>query len=398
MALKYLVVLGSTGSVGKSTLDVVARHPGLYRIFALVASTNVAQMLEQCKAFAPEFAVMNDAGAALKLEQLCVSAGLPTRVLAGAQGIIEVVSAPKVNSVMAAIVGAAGLLPSIKAASCGKTVLLANKEALVMAGDVFLAAARQGGAKILPIDSEHNAVFQCLPPPASGASTHQALGQQGISRVVLTASGGPFLRRSLASLAQVTPDQACAHPKWSMGRKISTDSATLMNKGLELLEAQLLFDLSARQLEVVVHPQSIIHSMVDYCDGSMLAQLGNPDMRTPIAQALAYPSRIASGVAPLDITKMGDLTFEAPDEHRFACLGLAMTVLHERGNRACVLNAANEVAVAAFLEERLPFLRIPAVIESTLERLQSSHVPSSIDEIMALDAQARIVATQALQV
>jgi 1-deoxy-D-xylulose-5-phosphate reductoisomerase len=297
---------------------------------------------------------------------------------------------------MAAIVGAAGLLPTLAAARAGKTLLLANKEALVMTGELFLQIARAHGSTVLPIDSEHNAIFQCLPPLLPGQTTHQGLTQKGIRRIILTASGGPFLRFSLEELSKVTPDQACAHPKWSMGRKISTDSASLMNKGLELIEAQLLFDMQVSALEVVVHPQSIIHSFVDYCDGSMLAQLGNPDMRTPIAQAMAYPDRFDSGVRPLDLAAMGSLTFEAPDLRRFPCLGLAFEVAREKGNRACVLNAANEIAVEAFLEGSIAFDRIPGIIEDALERLQSAQVPSTVEAVLALDQEARALARSQL--
>jgi 1-deoxy-D-xylulose-5-phosphate reductoisomerase len=394
--MKNIAILGSTGSIGKSTLDVIARHPDLYSVYSLTAARSVDIMFEQCQAYRPVLAVMADAFAARQLELLCLQAGLATQVMHGDEAMIAAVTDPSVDSVMAAIVGAAGLLPTLAAAKAGKTLLLANKEALVMSGELLLQIARENGSTILPIDSEHNAIFQCLPPLANGQSTHQGLAQRGVSRIVLTASGGPFLRYSREQLVNVTPDQACAHPKWSMGRKISTDSATLMNKGLELIEAQLLFDMPSSALDVIVHPQSIIHSMVDYCDGSMLAQLGNPDMRTPIAQALAYPNRFASGVAALDLARMGSLDFEAPDLLRFPCLQLAFTVAQEKGNRACILNAANEIAVGAFLGHRMPFLKIPEVIEKTLERLQSSQVPQTVDAVVDLDAQARSLANSYL--
>ncbi len=394
--MKNIAILGSTGSIGKSTLDVIARHSDLYAVHSLVASRSVDVMFEQCQRFKPKFAVMADQVAASTLRSRCKEAGLGVLVLHGDQAMVDVVSASELDCVMAAIVGAAGLLPTLAAARAGKTLLLANKEALVMTGELFLQIARAHGSTILPIDSEHNAIFQCLPPLAAGQTTHQALAQKGIRRIILTASGGPFLRFTQEALGQVTPDQACAHPKWSMGRKISTDSATLMNKGLELIEAQLLFDMQASALEVIVHPQSIIHSLVDYCDGSMLAQLGNPDMRTPIAQALAYPERFESGVRPLDLATMGSLDFETPDLQRFPCLRLAFDVAREKGNRACVLNAANEIAVTAFLDNSLAFQRIPAVIESTLERLQSAQVPSSIEAVLALDHEARELARSLL--
>jgi 1-deoxy-D-xylulose-5-phosphate reductoisomerase len=394
--MKNIAILGSTGSIGKSTLDVIGRHPELYTVFSLVAATSVDIMFEQCQTYRPVLAVMAQEMAAQQLERKCRQVGLATRVLHGDEAMLAAVTDEKVDCVMAAIVGAAGLLPTLAAAKAGKTLLLANKEALVMSGQLFLQIARESGSTILPIDSEHNAIFQCLPPLVPGQSTHQGLGQRGVSRIVLTASGGPFLRYSREQLVHVTPDQACAHPKWSMGRKISTDSATLMNKGLELIEAQLLFDMPASALEVIIHPQSIIHSMVDYCDGSMLAQLGNPDMRTPIAQALAYPQRFISGVAPLNLAGMGSLDFEAPDLERFPCLRLAFAVAQEKGNRACILNAANETAVDAFLGHRMPFLRIPEVIEKTLERLQSSQVPQTIEAVLDLDAQARSLANSYL--
>jgi 1-deoxy-D-xylulose-5-phosphate reductoisomerase len=394
--MKKIAILGSTGSIGKSTLDVVARHADQYQVHSLVASQSVEIMFEQCRRFSPRIAVMAEAKAATALRALCEQAQLRTQVLHGEQAMVEAVSSSEVDCVMAAIVGAAGLIPTLAAARAGKTLLLANKEALVMTGELFLQIARANGSTILPIDSEHNAIFQCLPPLTVGRTTHQGLTAKGIRRIILTASGGPFLRFSQQDISRVTPDQACAHPKWSMGRKISTDSASLMNKGLELIEAQLLFDMHASALEVIVHPQSIIHSMVDYCDGSVLAQLGNPDMRTPIAQALAYPERFESGVSPLDLARMGSLDFETPDLQRFPCLRLAFDVAREKGNRACVLNAANEIAVEAFLKGSIAFNRIPNVIEDTLERLQSGQVPSSVEAVLALDQEARELARSQL--
>lgn len=387
--MQTLTILGSTGSVGRSTLDVVARHPDRFRVHALVAHRSVDAMLEQCACFAPAMAVLHDAAAAARLEHRLAERGLATRVTSGSQAAIEAACAPEVDAVMAAIVGAAGLPAAIAAARAGKRMLLANKEALVMAGAVFLRAARAGGATILPIDSEHNAVFQCLPPAGDP-------GRNGVRRIVLTASGGPFRRASADELTRVTVEQACAHPNWSMGRKISVDSATMMNKGLELIEARLLFDVAPDALDVVVHPQSIVHSLVEYRDGSMLAQLGNPDMRTPIAHALAHPHRIDSGVAPLDLAALGRLEFEPPDEARFPCLALARAALRCAGAAPCVLNAANEVAVAAFLEGAIGFTAIARVAEHALAALAHHAEPGDLDAVLALDAEARALAQQAV--
>ena len=370
--VKSVTVLGSTGSIGVSTLDVLARHPDRFRVHALAANRSVEQLAEQCLAFEPEFAAMACADSAGELQRRLSSAGSSTRVLAGEQGLVDVASDPAVDAVMAAIVGATGLEPTLAAARSGKTVLLANKEALVMAGHLFMSAVTENGATLLPIDSEHNAIFQCLP-----AGSDRAVGTAGVSKILLTASGGP--------------EQACAHPNWSMGRKISVDSATLMNKGLELVEACWLFGVDADFVEVVVHPQSIIHSMVQYVDGSVLAQLGNPDMRTPIAHALGWPERIGSGVAGLDIIEIGRLDFERPDNRRFPCLELAREAVRQGGTAMAQLNAANEEAVAAFLDGRLGFTDIPRVIDQVLSRADFSE-PTSLDVVKKADVQAREIA------
>ncbi len=362
-ASKRLVsVLGSTGSIGINTLDVIARHPERFEVYALAAHSSVDAMLAQCLAFAPRYAVMMDEAAATLLRQRLPS-GAATEVKYGESGLADIVTAPEVDVVMAAIVGAAGLPSTLAAARAGKTLLLANKESLVMGGHLLMQAVREAGARLLPIDSEHNAIFQCMPVDAQATPS-----RKGVSKVLLTASGGPFRRWSLAQMFEATPDQACAHPNWSMGRKISVDSASLMNKGLEFIEACWIFDLAPEQVDVVVHPQSIIHSMVQYLDGSVLAQMGNPDMRTAIAYGLGWPERLASGVAPLDLVATARLDFEAPDETRFPCLRLARESVAVGGTAMAVCNAANEVAVAAFLDKKIRFTDIPAVIEHTLER------------------------------
>ena len=353
-----VAVLGSTGSIGLNTLDVLERHRDRYAVFALAARSNVARLREQCLQHRPRFAVVVDNSAAALLAAQLRSAGSSTEVLVGEQALSEIAAHAEVDTIMAAIVGAAGLASSLAAARAGKRILLANKEALVMSGPLFMQAVREGGATLIPVDSEHNAIFQCM-----GGSR-----VAGVRRVLLTASGGPFLRTPAADLRNVTPDQACAHPRWVMGRKISVDSATLMNKGLELIEACLLFGLPARQVEVVVHPQSIVHSLVEYVDGSMLAQLGNPDMRTPIAHALGWPERLSSGVESLDILRAARLDFEAPDLERFPALALARSAAEAGGTAPAVLNAANEVAVGAFLEGRCRFPDIVALIERVLAR------------------------------
>ena len=388
--MQSITVLGATGSIGTSTLDVVARHPDRYRVFALSAHRRVEQLAQLCGRFRPEYAVVPGAAAGDRLRELLASAGCGTEVLEGPAGLAWVASHERVDAMMAAIVGAAGLEPALAAARAGKRVLLANKEALVTAGRLFVEAARTGGATVLPIDSEHNAIFQCLPPAAQADAG--AIRAGGVRRILLTASGGPFRTRALHELAQVTPEQACAHPNWSMGRKISVDSATMMNKGLELIEAHYLFGLPEERIDIVVHPQSVIHSMVEYLDGSVLAQLGNPDMRTPIAHALAYPERIDSGVGALDLPALGRLDFEPPDPERFPCLRLAREALRAGAAAPCVLNAANEVAVAAFLEGSLPFTAIAEVNERVLAALGGRPAPDDLAGALALDDEARALA------
>ena len=361
MKLQWITVLGATGSIGLSTLDVVARHPERYRVFALTGHSRLVELETLCLKHKPRFAVVADQPSARHLQERLLAAGLETRVLAGEEGLCEVAGHPEVDAVMAAIVGAAGLRPTLAAVRAGKRVLLANKEALVMSGALFMQAVREHGAVLLPIDSEHNAIFQGLPGDYA-----RGLSAVGVRRILLTASGGPFREMPAAALVDVTPEQACAHPNWSMGRKISVDSASMMNKGLELIEACWLFDARPEQVEVVVHPQSVIHSLVDYVDGSVLAQLGNPDMRTPIGHALAWPERIDTGVAPLDLFKIARLDFQAPDEQRFPCLRLARAAAQVGGSAPAMLNAANEVAGAAFLERRIRFTDIAHLIESVL--------------------------------
>jgi 1-deoxy-D-xylulose-5-phosphate reductoisomerase len=385
-----IAVLGATGSIGDSTLDVCARHPDRFRVVALGARRNVAKLLEQCERFRPERVALADPDAAADFEQRARHAGLRVEVLAGEQGLVEIAQAPAAEFVMAAIVGAAGLASSLAAARAGKRLMLANKEALVMSGPLLIDAARRGGATLLPIDSEHNAIFQCLP-----ADFRAGEAPAGVRRILLTASGGPFLDWELERLRTATPDQACAHPNWVMGRKISVDSATLMNKGLELIEASLLFGLPPERIDIVVHRQSIIHSMVEYVDGSVLAQLGSPDMRTPIAHALAWPRRVASGVQFLDLVKVGGLDFRAPDPGRFRCLALAQQAAREGGLAPALLNAANEVAVAAFLEGRVNFLDIPTVIDSVMQQQSGRFAASSdltLEDVLGADAAARSAA------
>jgi 1-deoxy-D-xylulose-5-phosphate reductoisomerase len=385
-----LTILGATGSIGVSTLDVVARHPERFEVVALTGHRQVDVLAAQCRKFRPAFAVVGSAVEAQRLASLLKEEGLRTEVLHGADALAHVASLPEVDAVMAAIVGAAGLPPTMAAARAGKRVLLANKEALVMAGAVFMSEARRAGALLLPIDSEHNAIFQSMPHNYAGD-----MARGGIRRILLTASGGPFRATPLDLLTRVTPEQAVAHPKWSMGRKISVDSATMMNKGLEVIEAHWLFNVPADRIEVVIHPQSVIHSLVDYEDGSVLAQLGNPDMRTPIAHALAWPERIDSGVAALDLFAVAQLNFERPDLARFPCLGLAYRALRAEGNAAAVLNAANEVAVAAFLDRRLPFLGIAELISATLDAVPQAAVPD-LDAVLEADRQGRAAAVAIL--
>jgi len=381
--MRTLTLLGSTGSIGDSTLDVVARHPDRFTVFALVARRQDDKLYEQCVVHRPQYAVLEDAVAAARLRARVKAAGLPTEVLEGAQAAIEMASDPRADTVVAAIVGAAGLPSALGAARSGKRILLANKEALVMTGPIFLDAAEQSGAVLLPLDSEHNAIFQSLP-----AGFKRGLAGEGVRRILLTASGGPFRTRDPATLHSVTPEEAVAHPNWVMGRKISVDSATMMNKGLEVIEAHWLFGARAEQIEVVIHPQSVIHSMVEYADGSVLAQLGNPDMRTPIAQALAYPDRIEAGVAAFDIFKLKQFTFEEPDLSRFPCLKLAYDALLAGGSAPAVLNAANEIAVQAFLDRRLAFTGIERTVARTLDALANMPV-ACLEDVLEADARAR---------
>jgi 1-deoxy-D-xylulose-5-phosphate reductoisomerase len=385
-----VAVFGSTGSIGTSTLDVLGRHPDRFSVTALAAASSHERLLEQCRAHRPRIAVLEDPAAAAALERALRAEGLATEVACGAEALVAVAGASDVDAVMAAIVGAAGLPSTLAAATAGKRVLLANKESLVVGGALLVEAARRGGASLIPIDSEHNAIFQCMP---HGIETGRP--GRGVRRILLTASGGPFLRTARERLARVTPEQACAHPRWNMGRKISVDSATLMNKGLELIEACVLFGMEPRQVEVVVHPQSIVHSMVEYVDGSILAQLGNPDMRTPIAHALGWPERIPSGVESLDLVAAARLDFEAPDVGRFPALRLAREAAEAGGTAPAVLNAANEVAVAAFLEGRLGFLGIPEVIESVLDG-ETGRPAATLEAVLEADRRAREMAASSL--
>jgi len=383
-----VAVLGSTGSVGESTLDVLARHPQRFRLVAIAAHTNAVKLAQQILAFQPPYAALADESAAGELHALLAGRAAGTRILAGAGALEELVNLPEVQCVMAAIVGAAGLRSTLAAARAGKRLLLANKESLVMAGPLLVAAVNDSGATLLPIDSEHNAIFQCLPP---GART--GVAPPGLRRVLLTASGGPFRDTPSEALATVTPAAACAHPNWVMGRKISVDSATLMNKGLELIEACLLFGVTAGQVEILVHPQSLVHSLVEYVDGSVLAQLGAPDMRTPIAHALAWPERIESGVEFLDLLKAGRLDFRPPDTEKFRCLALAQAAARAGGLYPVLLNAANEVAVQAFLEGRLNFPGIAAVIEAVVQR-GTGRAAGGLEEVLAADAEGRVRARE----
>ncbi len=389
--VQNITVLGSTGTIGVNTLDVIARHPDRFRAWALTANSRMAPLLEQCRQFKPQFAVLLDADAAESLRLQLLQEGLETRVLCGPDALEQVSSATEVDAVMAAIVGAAGLRPALAAARAGKRVLLANKETLVMSGSLFMEAVRDGGATLLPIDSEHNAIFQVMPPHFD-----RGLDRAGVSRVLLTASGGPFRRATRDELASVTPQQALNHPNWVMGPKITIDSASLMNKGLEVIEAHWLFGAEPERIEVVIHPQSVIHSMVEYIDGSVLAQLGNPDMRTPIAYALGYPERISSGVGMLDLFRVARLDFEAPDTVRFPCLALAFEVLRRGGTAPAILNAANEVAVQAFLEERIRFTEIPELIAAALECVAVVEV-TALSDVVDADAMARVAAREWLE-
>lgn len=383
MTQQVLTILGSTGSIGDSTLDVVSRHPEKFRVFALAGHRQVDKLAAQCKQFRPEYAVVGDADHAAELEKKLKQEGISTQVLYGSQALIDVASADEVSGVMCAIVGAAGLPSALAAAQKGKTIYLANKETLVVSGALFMETARQNSATVLPIDSEHNAIFQVLPRDYTGR-----LNEHGINSIILTASGGPFLNTDLSTFDSITPEQAVKHPNWSMGRKISVDSASMMNKGLELIEAHWLFNCPPEKLEVVIHPQSVIHSMVRYRDGSVLAQLGNPDMRTPIAYCLGLPERIDSGVGELDFGALSALTFQKPDFDRFPCLKLAYQAMDAGGAAPCVLNAANEVAVAAFLDKRIKFTDIAKVVAHCLAQ-DFSDGRHDIEGLLAQDAQTR---------
>jgi len=386
MKMRTVSVLGATGSIGDSALDVIARHPDRFRVAALTAHRQWQKLAELCIRHRPEVAALTDPAAARELERALSGKRLPTRVLAGDEGQAEAASLAATDTVVAAIVGAAGLRSTLAAALAGKRILLANKEALVIGGAVFMAAAAKGGATLLPIDSEHNAIFQCLPARYAGDPT-----ASGIRRILLTASGGPFRKRPIAELPSVSVDEACAHPNWVMGRKISVDSATMMNKGLEMIEAHWLFGVPRESIEIVIHPESVIHSLVEYVDGSVLAQLGHPDMRTPIAQALAFPERIDAGVPALELVRRGALTFEAPDHERFPSLDLAHRALGAGGTAPAVLNAANEVAVAAFLDRRIRFTDIAPTCAESLERV-AARAATTLEDALAADAEARSVA------
>ena len=383
-----ITVLGSTGSIGVSTLDVLSRHGGQYVVHALTANRRIDELFRQCVQFCPEVAVVGTAADALILEKKLRAKGIRTEVFHGEKALCDVAASSQCDAVMAAIVGAAGLAPALAAARAGKKVMLANKEALVMSGQLFIDTVIASGATLLPIDSEHNAIFQCLP-----AQHKRFPNEHGVSKILLTASGGPFLHRPVDTLDNVTPEQAIAHPRWVMGRKISVDSATMMNKGLEVIEAHWLFGIPASQIEVVIHPQSVIHSMVSYIDGSVIAQLGNPDMRIPIAHALAYPDRMFSGVTPLDLARIGTLQFESPDFVRFPCLKLAYEALKTGGATPAILNAANEVAVQAFLDQRISFRRIDDVVARVLDKVTTESSITGIDSVLMHDRAARTVAT-----
>lgn len=390
-----ITLLGATGSIGASTLDVVSQHPGRYKIYALTANTSVEKMLSLCEFWKPRYAVMKDVKSAADLSTSLLAKNSQTEVLSDESGLLQVVKDEQVDCVVAAIVGAAGLVPTLAAAKAGKRVLLANKEALVMSGRLFVETARENNAILMPVDSEHNAVFQCMPDIlAKHRSSVKMMNQQastGIERILLTASGGPFRTWSVEQLHDVTPAQAVNHPNWDMGRKISVDSATLMNKGLELIEAFWLFDMDIANIDVVIHPQSVIHSMVTYSDGSVLAQLGNPDMRTPIAHALAWPERITSGVEPLNIFDVAKLDFEQPDLSRFPCLRLCYEAIIKGGSATIMLNAANEIAVAAFLDEKIGFNDIAVLIEQTLNKAKITEDVSTLEGILEADAMARTI-------
>ncbi|MDR9827552.1 1-deoxy-D-xylulose-5-phosphate reductoisomerase [Vibrio sp. FNV 38] len=398
--MRKLTILGATGSIGASTFKVIEHNPSAYSVVAIAASSNVEKMFELCLKWQPEYAVMADKAAAKALENRLSSSPNSTRVLAGVDGLIEVSTLPQVDTVMAAIVGSAGLVPTLAAVKAGKRILLANKEALVMSGQVFIDAVRESGAELLPVDSEHNAIFQCLNRDLQTQMGHCDLNASGVSQILLTGSGGPFRYSDIESLQHVTPAQAIAHPNWSMGPKISVDSASMMNKGLEYIEAKWLFNASREQLKVIIHPQSVIHSMVQYNDGSVLAQMGEPDMATPIACAMAYPERIPSGVAPLDFTNIGELTFLEPDYARYPCLKLAIDACYEGQHATTAINAANEVAVSAFLKEQIKFTDIVRINELVLNkacamnRLTRSY---DLESLIELDRMARTIAIESLR-
>ena len=389
MSVKQVAILGSTGSIGVNTLDVIRAHPERFKVVALTAAKQIERLAEQCVEFKPSIAVVADADGAAKLNRLLQEKKIVTQVLYGPQALVSAVTESGCDTVMAAIVGAAGLVPALAAAQAGKRVLLANKEALVMSGNLFMQAMKAGGGELLPIDSEHNAIFQCLPD----RFTKNPSDHLGVEELWLTASGGPFRDKSISDLAGITPEQACAHPNWVMGRKISVDSATMMNKGLEVIEAFWLFGLPLEKIKVLIHPQSVVHSMVRYRDGSVLAQMGQPDMRTPIAYGLAWPERIDAGVAPLNLTQLTGLSFTEPKLTQFPCLSLAFAAAKAGGTAPAVLNAANEVAVAAFLDDGLPYLSIPNVVEHCLNAL-SPVAADSLETILEADALARQAANQ----
>lgn len=389
--MQTLTILGSTGSIGVSTLDVVARHPDRFQIYALAGHRQIDKLAQQCAQHQPKIAIVADKNLALNLQLLIQRTSPNTQILYGEQALIDAATAPEVTGVMCAIVGAAGLPSAIAAARHGKTIYLANKETLVVAGSLFMETVQKYGARVLPIDSEHNAIFQVLPQPYSGN-----LAEHGIQSIILTASGGPFLHTDLQQFPHITPEQAVKHPNWSMGQKISVDSATMMNKGLELIEAHWLFNCPPAQLEVVIHPQSVIHSMVRYADGSVLAQMGNPDMRTPIAYCLGLPERIESGVGALDFSQLSALTFTAPEEERYPCLFLAYQAMQNGGSSPCVLNAANEIAVAAFLQQHIRFTDIANVVRHCLEKHNQSSL-HSIEQLWHIDQQTREQAQQYIQ-
>ncbi|GAC14362.1 1-deoxy-D-xylulose-5-phosphate reductoisomerase [Aliiglaciecola lipolytica] len=382
--MQNIAILGATGSIGQSTLDVISLHPDKYNVVALTAHSNVEKLITQAIQFQPDYLVMSDLNNYSVIKQAVQSANLSCEILVGEAGLCQVASAPNVDSVMAAIVGGAGLMPTLSAVKAGKKVMLANKESLVMCGDIFIQEVNKTGAQLLPIDSEHNAIFQCLP----NQFEYGNLAASGISKILLTGSGGPFLTRSLDSFDEITPDQACAHPNWDMGRKISVDSATMMNKGLEFIEAKWLFGLNSEDIQIVLHPQSIIHSMVQYADGSVLAQMGNPDMKTPIAHCLAYPNRIHSGVKPLDFSQLADFSFQVPDLLRYPNLKIAINACEAGQYATTTLNAANEIAVEAFLSNRIAFSQIAHVNDEMLQAVESQNL-HDIEGVLALDKQVR---------